>query len=217
MKKFLSAFLSLALVLSLITVAPAQTAKAASVPSNANLLNTYGSLFRHSGTCVTPYQWNDANTRNFIKGQYNSITMENEMKPDAVLKNNTISVAQAKNQGYYIPSNYNEATVPTLNFSTVDSMMKNAYDNGLQIRYHTLVWHSQTPDWYFRTGYSSNGGYVSKSQMNARMEFYIKSVMYHVYNSKYASVVLLLGCCKRTHPYTELWMTVNLRCSQYNS
>ncbi|SFR67763.1 endo-1,4-beta-xylanase [Anaeromicropila populeti] len=188
MKKFFSAFLSLALVLSLTAIAPANKADAA-VPSNATLLNTYGSILGHVGTCVTPYQWNDTTTRNFIKSQYNSITMENEMKPDAVLNSSTMSVAQAKNMGYYIPSNYTESTVPTLNFNTIDSMMKNAYDNGLQIRYHTLVWHSQTPDWYFRTGYTSNGGYVSKSQMNARMEFYIKSVMYHVYSSQYASTV----------------------------
>jgi endo-1,4-beta-xylanase len=188
MKKILSTFLSLALVLSLLTFAPAKV-DAASVPSNANLLNTYGSLFGHVGTCVTPNQWNDSNTRNFIKGQYNSITMENEMKPDAVLRNNTMSVSQAKGQGYNIPSNYSESTVPTLNFSTIDSMMKNAYDNGIQIRYHVLVWHSQTPDWFFRSGYSSNGGYVSKSQMNARMEFYIRSIMDHVYNSRYGNVV----------------------------
>lgn len=188
MKKFFSALLTIALVLSLITVTPVQTTQAASVPGNANLLNTYGSLFGHVGTCVTPNQWNDSNTRNFIKGQYNSITMENEMKPDAVLRQNTISVAQAKSMGYNIPSNYTESTVPTLNFNTIDSMMKNAHDNGIQIRYHVLVWHSQTPDWFFRGGYG-NGGYVSKSQMNARMEFYIRSVMDHVMNSPYADTV----------------------------
>ena len=188
MKKIISALLSFALVLSLITVTPVQTAQAASVPGNANLLNTYGSLFGHVGTCVTPNQWNDSNTRNFIKGQYNSITMENEMKPDAVLRQNTMSVAQAKSMGYNIPSNYTESTVPTLNFSTIDSMMKNAHDNGIQIRYHVLVWHSQTPDWFFRGGYG-NGGYVSKSQMNARMEFYIRSVMDHVMNSPYSDTV----------------------------
>ncbi|MBR3770680.1 MAG: endo-1,4-beta-xylanase, partial [Clostridium sp.] len=66
MKKIISALLSFALVLSLITVTPVQTAQAASVPGNANLLNTYGSLFGHVGTCVTPNQWNDSNTRNFI-------------------------------------------------------------------------------------------------------------------------------------------------------
>lgn len=189
MKKIISALLSLALVFSLFTGFVPASVDAATIPNGANLKNTYASLFGHSGTCVTPYQWNDGSVRNFIKGEYNSITMENEMKPDAVLRQNTISVAQAKNQGYYIPSSYKESTVPTINFSTIDSMMKNAYDNGLQIRYHTLVWHSQTPDWYFRSGYSSSGGYVNQQQMDARMEFYIKTVMNHICSSRYASVV----------------------------
>ncbi len=208
MKKFLSFILTFCLVIGLITV-PSNQVDAATVPSNANLLNTYGSLFGHVGTCVTPNQWNDANTKNFILGEYNSITMENEMKPDAVLRQTTISVAQGKENGYYIPSSYTESTVPTLNFSTIDSMMKNAYDNGLQIRYHTLVWHSQTPDWLFRTGYTSYGSYVSKSQMNARMEFYIKSIMYHVYSSPYADVVYCWDVVNEyIHAQSSGWLSI---------
>lgn len=186
MKKFLSALLSLALVLSLFT---GYTPVKAAAPSNATLLNTYASLFGHTGTCVYPAQWNDGNVRNFIKSQYNSITMENEMKPDAVLRSNTVSVAQAKSMGYVIPGNYTESTVPTLNFSTIDSMMKAAYENGLGIRYHVLVWHAQTPAWFFKQGYNSGAGFVGKSQMNARLEFYVRSVMEHVLNSQYANVV----------------------------
>jgi endo-1,4-beta-xylanase len=185
MKKILSALLTLALVCSLFAGMP--IVKAA--PSNATLLNTYASLFGHTGTCVYPAQWDNGSIRNFIKGEYNSITMENEMKPDAVLRSNTMSVSQAKAQGYNIPSNYTDSKVPTLNFSTIDKMMKAAAENGLQIRYHVLVWHAQTPDWFFRANYSSGSGYVGKSQMNARLEFYIRSVMDHVMNSQYANTV----------------------------
>ncbi len=186
MKRFLSSFLSLALVVCLLT---GFTPVKAATPSNATLLNTYASLFKHTGTCVYPAQWNDGNVRNFIKSQYNSFTMENEMKPDAVLRSNTVSVSQAKNMGYVIPSNYADSTVPTLNFNTIDSMMKAAAENGLGIRYHVLVWHAQTPDWFFKQGYNNGAGYVGKSQMNARLEFYIRSVMEHVLNSRYADVV----------------------------
>ena len=67
--------------------------------------------------------------------------------------------------------------------------MKNAYDNGLGIRYHVLVWHAQTPDWFFKADYNNNSYYVGKDQMNARLEFYIRSVMDHVLKSPYANVV----------------------------
>lgn len=159
--------------------------------ADANLLNTYGQYFGRVGTCINLHQLRDANTLRHIKTQYNSITLENEMKPDALLgySASLITVSQAKSLGYYIPDNYTETYVPKINFSTVDEVMKICYENGLGMRAHTLVWHSQTPNWFFRTGYSTNYGYVSQSQMNARMEFYIKTVMNHVYTSQYGSCV----------------------------
>lgn len=158
---------------------------------NGTLLNTYGKTLKYSGAAVNYSQLRDANTLNVIKSQYNSITLENEMKPDAILgySPNLISVSQAQNYGYYIPSNYKESTVPVLNFSTMDAVLRICYENGLKLRAHTLVWHAQTPDWFFRTGYSSNGAYVSPSVMDARMEFFIKSYMNHVYTGNYGSVV----------------------------
>lgn len=155
------------------------------------LLNTYGKTYGYVGTCANLSQLRDANTLNHIKSQYNSITLENEMKPDAMLgySASLISVSQAKSLGYYIPDNYKESYVPKINFSTVDAALKICYENGLSMRAHTLVWHSQTPNWFFRNGYSANNGYVSASVMDARMEFYIKTVMNHVYTGQYGSVV----------------------------
>ncbi|WOO38293.1 endo-1,4-beta-xylanase [Anaerocolumna sp. AGMB13020] len=159
--------------------------------AGANLKNTYGKVLSYSGAAVNSSQLRDATTLNVIKSQYNSITMENEMKPDAILGSSPrlITVAQANSNGYYIPSTYTETTVPTLNFSTLDAVLKICYDNGLKLRGHTLVWHGQTPDWFFRTGYSTSGAYVSQSVMDARMEFFIKSYMNHIYAGSYGSVV----------------------------
>lgn len=78
------------------------------------LLNTYGKAFGNVGTCITPRQLSDSGIFQFVKGQYNSITMENEMKPDALLNASTVSVATAKQRGYYIPANYTESTVPSI-------------------------------------------------------------------------------------------------------
>ncbi len=156
-----------------------------------NLLNTYGKTYGYVGTCINLYQLRNQTTLNQIKQQYNSITLENEMKPDALLGSSarTMSVAQAKAQGYYIPSNYRESVVPVINFNTVDEVMKICYQNGLGLRAHTLVWHSQTPSWFFRSNYAGNGSFVSTSTMDARLEMYVKTVINHVYNNQYGSVV----------------------------
>lgn len=159
--------------------------------SNATLLNTYGNLLSYSGAAVNSSQLNNSTTLNVIKTQYNSISMENEMKPDAVLGSSPtlLSVSQAQSNGYYLPSSYTESTVPRINFATIDSILQICANNGLKLRAHTLVWHAQTPDWFFRTGYSSSGAYVSQTVMDARMEMFIKTYMNHIYLGNYGSVV----------------------------
>lgn len=158
---------------------------------STTLLNTYGAVLSNSGAAVNSSQLKDSTTLNTIKSQYNSITMENEMKPDALLGSSTtlLTLEQAEENGYYISSGYTESVVPTLDFDTVDEVLKICYNNNLKLRAHTLIWHSQTPDWFFREGYSESGSYVTESVMDARMEFYIKTIMYHVYLGDYGSVV----------------------------
>ena len=53
---------------------------------------------------------------------------------------------------------------------------------GIQMRGHVLVWHSQTPKWFFKENYSTdaNAAYVDKATMTARQEWYIKSVLEHI-------------------------------------
>ena len=185
--KVVSLFLALMMIL---TMGASNAVNAAT--TDTTLLNTYGQLFGKIGASVVYDELYNANAFNALKKEYNSTTIGNEMKPDYILSNwspTLISVAQAKALGYYIPSNYTESTVPKLNFNQVDNVLKTCYENGIALRAHTLVWHAQTPDWYFRSDYSKNGGYVSQAVMDARLEFYVKSYMNHVYSSKYGSVV----------------------------
>ncbi|MBQ6463948.1 MAG: endo-1,4-beta-xylanase [Pseudobutyrivibrio sp.] len=186
-KSLLSKLLVVACALTMCVSTPSITAQAA----ETTLLNTYGSSYGYSGTCINLYQLRDANQLAFLKKHYNSITLENEMKPDALLGGSAklISTDQAKRQGYYIPDNYREPYVPQINFSTVDEVMKICYNNGLKMRAHTLVWHSQTPSWFFRSNYAGYGGFVNQQVMDARLEMYVKTVMNHVYTNQYGSVV----------------------------
>ncbi|MBP3262968.1 endo-1,4-beta-xylanase [Pseudobutyrivibrio sp.] len=186
-KSLMSKLLVVACALTMCVSTPSLDAQAA----ETTLLNTYGSSYGYSGTCINLYQLRDANQLAFLKKHYNSITLENEMKPDALLGGSArlISTDQAKRQGYYIPNNYREPYVPQINFSTVDEVMKICYNNGLKMRAHTLVWHSQTPSWFFRSNYAGYGGFVNQQVMDARLEMYVKTVMNHVYTNQYGSVV----------------------------
>ena len=183
----------LAIAITAITFTPKQ-----SKAEDQTLQNTYASVFGKIGTCVSSYQLRDANLIKNLKVHFNSITMENEMKPSALMDSGgwwgggsatLISVEEAKKRGYFIPENYKDAQVPSLNFDTTDSVMKLCYENGLGLRGHCLVWHSQTPDWFFKSNFNGGGSDVSREVMNARLEFYIKSVLYHVYKSQYGECV----------------------------
>ena len=189
MKRTLCTVLS-ALMTTSMLLTSGLTAEAA-VPSNANLLNTYGNVIPKVGTACVADEILNPNILQYAKKEYNSMTVGNEMKPDYILgwSARQISLDQARAKGYYIPENYPESTVPDLDFSTVDRILKTCYDNGLALRGHTLVWHSQTPDWFFRSGFNKNAGYVSQAVMNKRMEYFIKTYVGHVCSSQYGSVV----------------------------
>ena len=160
------------------------------------LLDSLKHFVQNVGTCVAYGGWNsqinDGNNTAFIKQNYNSLTAENEMKPNAILGNwgaNLISVQQAKNQGYIIPDGYSEPNVPQLNYGNIDTLCRYAKQNGLRVRYHGLLWHEQTSNWFFKKDYNGNNGYVTPEIMDLRIEYYIKNVMNHVYTSDYKDVV----------------------------
>lgn len=98
-----------------------------------------------------------------ITGQFNSITMENQMKPESLISADTKEVS--------------DNTAVVINTDILDQVLGLAKDNGLQVRGHTLVWHSQTPEWFFHEGYKADKAYVSKETMRSRMENYIRQVL----------------------------------------
>jgi endo-1,4-beta-xylanase len=87
----------------------------------------------------------------FIIKHFNSITPENEMKPESI---------QPK-EGEF-------------DFTKSDAYIKFAEDNNLTIRGHTLVWHNQTTSWFF---IDKDGKQVSKDVLLERLEKHIKTLV----------------------------------------
>ena len=68
-------------------------------------------------------------------------------------------------------------------------MLFRSAENNIGVRGHTLVWHGQTPEWFFKDNFQNGGGWVSQSVMDQRMESYIKN-MFATLKSQYPSLNL---------------------------
>ncbi|MCH5252622.1 MAG: endo-1,4-beta-xylanase [Lachnospiraceae bacterium] len=163
-----------------------------------SIKEAYSGIFPYMGNCLSYSHWDskvgkqmqDAATMEFVTKHFNSFTLENEMKPDSMFKSAgnwwaptggaTLTKEEALTRGYVIPENYTESTVPELNFDTIDKVLGIAKQYNLKMRAHVLMWHQQTPAWFFLTGYQASGSKVSTDIMDARLEFYVRSVMKHV-------------------------------------
>ncbi|ACT02870.1 endo-1,4-beta-xylanase [Paenibacillus sp. JDR-2] len=78
------------------------------------------------GAALEPNQTNGL-TADLMKKQVNMLVAENAMKP--------ASIQPAEGQ---------------FNWDQADKIVAFAKANGMAVRFHTLVWHSQVPDWFFQ-------------------------------------------------------------------
>ena len=112
------------------------------------------------GTSVSPHELSSG--ASFLKENYNSITPENELKPDSIIDQQA-SAQKGNNVNTQV------------NLSRAAQTLKFCEDNGISLRGHTFVWYSQTPDWFFKENFSDNGAWVSKEVMDQRLESFIKN------------------------------------------
>ncbi len=127
-----------------------------------SLKDAYADYFK-IGTACTASELAPQTAQNLILKHFNSLTAGNEMKPDAILDYNA-TIAEGSNVN------------PQVNLDTARSILNFARDNNIPMRGHVLVWHQQTPDWFFRENYVEGGEWASKEVMLQRMENYIKNV-----------------------------------------
>lgn len=100
------------------------------------------------------------------KYHFNSVTFSNLMKPSYLL-----------NQERSIQNAAEGNPEPAVSFDTVTEGLEFCKENQISMRGHTLVWHTQVPEWFFQEGYQNDGAYVDRETMLFRMESYIKQVL----------------------------------------
>lgn len=134
------------------------------------------------GGAVTIGELSDEGVVALVRKHFNALTIGNELKPDAIFN--------YSNQ--YCPGtttdilNGQEIEVPIVNFSRAEKILDQVLawnredpENPIRMRGHVLVWHAQTPEWFFHEDYDASKPYVSKEEMNIRLEWYIKTVLEH--------------------------------------
>lgn len=122
------------------------------------------------GGAATASDLAPAPAKELVLKHYNCLTFGNELKPDAVLDYDA-TIA-------YMNENNNQVN-PRVNLRAARTLFEFAEQNNIPVRGHTLVWHNQTPDWFFRENYSqdSSTAWASKEVMLQRLENYIKNIM----------------------------------------
>ncbi|GGZ07754.1 1,4-beta-xylanase [Streptomyces nitrosporeus] len=102
---------------------------------------------RYFGAAVAANHLGEAPYASTLNAQFGSVTPENEMKWDAL-----------------------ESSRGSFNFSAADRIVDHARGQGMKVRGHTLVWHSQLPGWV-------SG--LAATDLRAAMNNHITQVMTH--------------------------------------
>ena len=130
------------------------------------------------GTCAGGWIGSRDDYQEFVKAQFSIVTPENELKPDSVLD---VAASQEKAA--------EDDTAVAVHFDAVKPILDFASASGIKVHGHVLVWHQQTPDAFFREGYSTSKPYVTREVMLARLENYIKAVMAYM-EENYPGVIV---------------------------
>ena len=141
-----------------------------------SLAQRYEGIFR-IGVATSPEMLRDEQAAALVAANFNSLTCENQMKPDFVMDRSS-----SKRSG--------DGTRVKLNFAKAAPVLKFAQEHGMKVRAHTLVWHSQTPRWFFAEDWSDrkDAPLVDRDTMILRMENYIRDEMEYI-NTNYPGLI----------------------------
>jgi endo-1,4-beta-xylanase len=102
---------------------------------------------RYFGTAVAANRLGESDYVSTLNTEFNSVTPENEMKWDAL-----------------------ESSRNSFSYGAADQIVNHARSRGMDVRGHTLVWHSQLPGWV---------GALNATELRSAMNNHITQVMQH--------------------------------------
>lgn len=144
----------------------------------------------YTGALLTVSDLSDQPLMDLVQKHFNAVTFENEMKMDAMFgyhdNNNSApgfdTITWMRADG----TEMKDYKVPQLDYSRADKILDalkewntNHPDSVIKVRGHVLVWHSQAPEWFFHEDWDINKPDASAEVMDARQEWYIKTVLEH--------------------------------------
>ena len=157
-RRILCAVLSLCLLVTLLPTAFAAEPQDAAT----GMKDAYKNYFK-IGTALSAAETRKAQAQELVLREFNSVTCENEMKPQ-----NTLDQARCQANG-------NNTEVYLTLSNDARTILSFCEENHIPMRGHVFCWHSQTPAWLFNENFQNNGATVSKEIMNQRLESYIKN------------------------------------------
>ena len=162
------------------TILGEETVKTNYEYKDESLYKAYEDYFK-IGTCMPSMLFGNTMIRQIIKDNFNSVTAENEAKPERIL-------AQDSCQKLEKDPELNEITEVAITTKPFEKVYDWCEAHHIGVRHHTFVWFDQTPGWFFRKGYADNGAYVSQEVMLKRMENFIKKSL-EIVNKRWPGLV----------------------------
>lgn len=109
------------------------------------------------GAAINPWTFSDKSTNDFksITKQFNTFVLENASKPDAM-----------------------HPSEDRYNFTEVDKFVEFGEEYGYTLRGHTLIWHSQVPDWFFYAS-GNSGEPATAEQLMKRIDEHVTTIVTH--------------------------------------
>ena len=120
------------------------------------VMNTMGCRL---GCAVAGLDLENPNVWDIVTTHFNAVTLGNELKPDAMF-----GYSNGRCPGLEETELNGETfLVPKMDYSRAERMLNKLYDwnqehpdQKIMVRGHVLLWHAQTPEWFFHVDYDKN-------------------------------------------------------------